>query len=121
MTCAACLFAYHVHALNVRRDGTSAVRDSGGQVTHVDSGLPNSLRNLIGQEYFERVDRVNGLYRRMTDLHLDSISRLFEIRHILTNHIELGSVYMAVSISNAGNMDDNPLITDKWPDVHCTT
>ena len=112
LTCAAFLFAYHVHTSKIRREGTSAVIDSGGQVTSIDSGVANWLRNLVGQEYFERVERVDGLDSRMTDSHLDSISRLSEIRHILTNHSKLGSVYLAVSISSADNMDDSPLITD---------
>ena len=59
-------------------------------------------------------EETHGLFRKMTDEHLDSISRLTELRHISTNHLGNGSERIAlVPPAHGGKMRIvDPLVTD---------
>jgi len=89
-----------------------AVTAAESNVTLYDSVAPNWLTRLAGPEFFCRIERVHGLYRKMSDEHLAPLSRVSELKGIATNHAWMGSAIGTFSIASGGNMDQSPLISD---------
>ena len=112
MTCLACFLAYQAHYANVRRRAIDAIDEVESYVSPPESIAPRWLIELLGVEYFSRIEKVRGVYDKMSDEHLAIFSKLPELKHISTNHARMGSLVGTFSISGGGQMNDSPLVTD---------
>lgn len=73
---------------------------------------PRFLVENMGAEYFTRIVRVHGLYRRLSDAHLETLSRLGRLKSVDSNREWMGSFIGALSLQH-GDFSQTPIITDR--------